>query len=161
MRLSAPRLLLLPVALLACCAGCGGERDATAKQIDELRAEVSRLRANQAALTERLDAVDLQRGTFAKGGPAAEPVPAPQPASTRPGDRDRPELDVVRLSPSEGDGDADSGAPRPVIKAGGDGAGPRQTLNNRTIGAHPAPKKGIVASAPKKAANDAPPVAKP
>lgn len=151
----------MPAALLAFSAGCGGERDAMTKQIDELRAEVSRLRASQAALSERLDAVDIQRGTFAREAPAAQQDAAPAPAITRPADRDRPELDVVHLSPSEGDGDADSGAPRPVIRAVGDGASPRQTLNNKTVGAHGAPKKGVVASPSKKATNDASLVVKP
>jgi hypothetical protein len=158
----------MPIALLALGAGCSaGERDATAKQLDALRAEVARLRASQAALAERLDTVDIERGAFAKGATAAEPVgssltppTSPRPPA-QPSDRDRPELDVVRLSPSEGDGDADSSAPRPVIRAVGDAAGARQTLNNKTILAHPAPKKGVAAATPKKAANDALTVAKP
>jgi hypothetical protein len=179
-RLRAPLRLFLPLALFALGAGCGVERDATVKQIDELRAEVARLRANQAALAERLDTVDIERGAFAKGAAAAESGPAstanralmtgetPKPPS-QPADHDRPELDVVRLSPSEGDGDADSRAPRPLIRAVGDGTGTRQTLNNKTIGARPAPKKGVVASTPKQgmtastpknAADNAPSVAK-
>lgn len=169
MSLRAPVLYLLPLALLALGAGCAGERDGTAKQLDDLRGEVARLRASQAALAERLDTVEIERGVFAKGAVAAEPGPARATTPTRPtpdptaqpSDRDRPELEVVRLSPSEGDGDADSSAPRPVIRAVGDGPGPRPTLNNRTIGARPAPKKGVVASAPKKAGDDAPPGAKP
>lgn len=68
---------------------------------------------------------------------------------------------MVHLSPSEGDGDTDSEAPRPMIRAGGGDAGPRQTLNNKTISARSA-RKGVVPSAPKKGADaDARPVTKP
>jgi hypothetical protein len=167
MRLRAPLLHFFPVVLLVLGAGCGGgERDATAKQLDELRAEVARLRASQAALAERLDTVDIERGAFAKGAATAEPVAAGSPLATprapaQAADRDRPELDVVRLSPSEGDGDADNSTSRPVIRAVGDSAGPRPTLSNKTLGTHAAPKKGVLAALPKKAANDAPPGTKP
>jgi hypothetical protein len=153
-----------PLAFAAFAAGCGGEHDAMEKQLAELHGEIARLRANQASLSERLDNLDLERGTFARGAPAASaptiatpPVVAP-PART---DRDRPELEVVRLSPSEGDGDADSEAPRPMIRAGGDATAPRKELSNKTISARSA-RKGVVPSAPKKAADsDARPVTKP
>jgi hypothetical protein len=187
MRLSAyllPARSILPVLLLALGAGCAGEHDATEKQISELRAEIARLRAGQASLGERLDAVDIERGAFARGAmpsppgaagpsaiaavtaPAASPPSATSGARPRatPDDRDRPALDVVRLSPSEGDGDADNDPSRPVVRAVGDGEGaraPTPTLNNRSLGARNA-KRGVTAATPKKTADaDARPVAKP
>lgn len=158
MKWSACLRLLLPAGLLVFGAGCGGGHDALEKQLTELRAEVTRLRAQQASMAERLDGLDLERGAFKGGAPAASP-PAAGSAPPRPADRDRPELDVVRLSPSEGDGDAVNDPARPVIRASGDGAAPTKTLTNKSLGAY-APKKG--ASAAKKAADgDARPGAKP
>ncbi len=73
-----------------------------------------------------------------------------------------PSSNVVHLSPAEGDGDTDSAAPRPMIRAGGDGAGARQTLSNKSIGARATSRKGVTPSAQKKAADaDARPVTKP
>ena len=69
---------------------------------------------------------------------------------------------MVRLSPSEGDGDVDSDPSRPVVRAVGDGAAARTTLTNKSLGAHPAPKKGVAPAAPKKQADgDVRPGAKP
>jgi hypothetical protein len=177
---------LLPIGLLALAAGCGGGHEAMEKQLAELQAEIARLRAGQAAIGERLDAiddggsarrgaerspqapVDIERGAFGKGAAAAPPpmgdVPkAPATAAlAAPHPSDRPELDVVRLSPNEGDGDADNDPSRPVVRVVGDGAAPRPTLTNKSLGAHPAPKKGVVVAAPKKqAGGDARPGATP
>lgn len=111
--LARPHVVLLAV-LSALSAGCGAGRDATEKQLAELRAEVTRLRAAQATLSERLDGLEIERGAFAKGA---------APAGTGAAESDRPDLAVVRLSPSEDDGDADSDGPRPVIRAvGGEGS---------------------------------------
>jgi hypothetical protein len=172
-----PRLLAL--GLLALGAGCGGEHDAMEKQLAELRGEISRLRAGQAAIGERLDAIDIERGAFAKGaaaapplgevprGPATASLAAPRPVDPSAGrpktpSDDRPQLDVVRLSPNEGDGDVDSDPSRPVVRVIGDGAGPRATLTNKSLGARPAPKRGVAPAAPKKQADgDVRPGAKP
>src|SRR6185295_10179952 len=73
---------LLPVALLALGTGCGGQHEAVEKQLAELRTEIGRLRAREAALSERLDAIDIDRGTFAKGAATAAPgAGPPRPAS--------------------------------------------------------------------------------
>jgi hypothetical protein len=137
-----PTALLL-AALLPLAAGCGGNHDATEKQLAELRAEVTKLRATQAALTERLDSLEIKSGTFAKGAPEAAPAAAP------PQDRDRPELQTVRLSPSEGDGDIDD-SQRPVISASGNGGSVTLSKKDKAPGAK-APKKGVATAAPKKA----------
>jgi hypothetical protein len=165
MKLRALLPWLLPLWLLALGAGCGGQHDATEKQLAELRAEIARLRAGQASLIERLDAIDIDRGAFAKGAaapPAADPgsapvttgspvgAPKPPPPSGARADQDRPELDVVRLSPNEGDGDVDNDPSRPVIRAGsGSPTVATKTLSNRNLGARSAPKKGVAAAATK------------
>jgi hypothetical protein len=139
-------------ALLALAAGCGGGRDATEKELADLHDELGRLRAQQAALGERLDRIEIDRGALAAPRAAGPGAAAPQRAP----DGDRPSLDVVRLSPSEGDGDADPDAARPVVRAvGGDGSvqpGVKKSF----------PKKGAVpAPAPKKPAADADPYSTP
>ena len=136
---------LLPIALVALAAGCAGERDATEKQIAELRAEISRLRAGQAALMEKIGTLELERGAPMKGDATGSAAPP------RVVDRDRPDLEVVRVSPSEGDGDADGDAARPVIRAVGN---ERATITSKSAGAHAAPKKGA-ANAPAKKSGDA------
>jgi hypothetical protein len=118
------RLLFRPIAalplaaLLALGSGCGAGHDAVLKELAELRAEVTKLRAAQGALSERVDGLEIHSGTFAKSAPSAAPV-AGAPSAAPSANGDRPDLAVVRLSPSEGDGDADNEAPRPVIKAEG------------------------------------------
>ena len=77
----------------------------------------SRLRAGEAALTERSARSRSSARRLRRGAPAAA---APAATARRAVDPDRPDLDVVRVSPSEGDGDADSDAARPVIRAVGD-----------------------------------------
>jgi hypothetical protein len=182
MRLSDRLLRLAPVALLALLAGtagCGGaEHDAMEKQLGELRGEIAGLRARQAALTERIDTIDVERNV-AKSAAGAASTPglvtmphaagptAPAAPVGRASDRDRPDLDVVRLSPSEGDGDADNDPSRPVVRAAGsagaagDAPGSRasQTLNNKNLSSRP--RKSVANASPKKTDADARPVAKP
>src|SRR5262245_20241175 len=112
MRLCDRPLPWMLVALLAFAGGCGGGHDAMEKQLAELRSEVTKLRASQAALNERLDNIEIARGSFTKDAPAAD-------AGQRAPEGDRPPLDVVRLAPGQVEGDADSEAPRPVIRAVG------------------------------------------
>jgi hypothetical protein len=149
----------LSLALLAITAGCGGNHEVMEKELNELRAEVSRLRAQQASISERIDSMDVDR---AKGAPSTlrapgPPAPAPAPVVAA-RDGERPQLDVVRLAPSEGDGDVDNDPARPVVRAVGD-AGARPTLNNRTIAGHPS-KKSVTVVPQKKTDGDAPPAPK-
>jgi hypothetical protein len=160
---------LLALGLVSLGAGCGGGRDATEKQLAELQAEVARLRAAQASMGERLDAIDMDRGAFGKGAatlPAAERPKAAATASLAPAvplgpgpEGDRPELDVVRLSPNEGDGDANNDPSVPVLRAVGD-ASPRPTLTNKSLGAR-APRRGVTPAFKKPADGDARPGARP
>lgn len=108
----------------ALLAGCAGEHDAVDKQLQELRAEVAKLRAAQSSLAERFDNAELSRGTFHGGTPAGSSAPlgmdAP-PAGPKP-EGDRPSLDVVHLQPeAEASDDPDSDAPRLVVRAVGNG----------------------------------------
>lgn len=139
-----PLRLLSFAALIALGVGCGAGHDAAEKELSDLRAEVTRLRAAQSALTERVDKMEIDRGAFAGGAPSAAPTATPAAG-------DRPELSVVHLSPSEGDGDADNDGPRPVIRAtGGDGSIQRGDAK-RSRDARSPGKKGASAT-PKKSA---------
>lgn len=144
------RALSLAFPLVALLTGCAGGRDAASTQIAELRAEIVKLRAEHAALAERIDNVELGRSTLAKQ-PAAPGAPdavsAPKPEG------DRPAMDVVRLSPSEGDGDADSDAPRPLIRAVGPGGVVQERSKDK---AAPPAKKPDKPGAPKKAGTNKP-----
>jgi len=150
------------LAALVALAGCGGEaRDATSKELSALTAEISKLRAQQAAHDERLAA--LERGK--RPAPPAETVDKPaEPTAAVPAGKpvadDRPALDVVRLGPSiddaiaeDGDGDVDADGPRTVLRSGANGtivseqAGPGGTT--RPGLADPAAKKSP--KTPKKA----------
>jgi tol-pal system protein YbgF len=101
-------LAALPLVGLTACAGSG---DATQKQLEELRADVLKLRADDAAVTERLDALELASGKY-RGSAAAPPA-----ASS-----DRPALDVVKLAPADDDAGADDeSGPRTVLRSTGNG----------------------------------------
>jgi len=108
----APPLSLALLPCVALLAACGGAHDATEKQIADLRSEVVKLRADNAALAERLDGVEL-RGTRPRATPAAA-------APTEVAAREQPDLDVVRLAPEGGaSDDPDAEGPRPVLRGSG------------------------------------------
>jgi TolA-binding protein len=86
-------------------AGCASGHDAADKELAELRTTVTKLRAEQTLLSERVEA--LEGGRRAAGGPA--------PGA---GSSDRPDLEVVHVDPDPGDA-ADADGPRPVIRAQG------------------------------------------
>jgi hypothetical protein len=77
--------------MAALLTGCGASQDITA-QVEKLNSELVSLRAQTAALTDRLEAVESKRPS------AAEPVAyeAPSRASDP-----RPDLRVVRLGPGQ------------------------------------------------------------
>ena len=108
------RMSLLPCVALV--AACGGAHDATEKELGELRSEIVKLRADSAALHERVDALELGRGAGKAAGAGSA-----SPAGAAP-NGDRPALDVVRLTPEPAEGDADADGPRTVIKSAGKGA---------------------------------------
>ncbi|MEO7328765.1 MAG: tetratricopeptide repeat protein [Minicystis sp.] len=115
------RASLFALPLGALLAGCAGEHDSVDKQLQDLHAEVTKLRAAQSSLAERFDNAELARGTFKAAGVSAppgglDPVPAPKPEG------DRPNLDVVHLQPeADSSDDPDSDAPRLVVHAVGNG----------------------------------------
>ena len=108
---------------LALLSGCGGAaQDTTSKELSALTAEISKMRAEQAAMAERLEALERAKAPLPAPVAAADPRPAaaPEPAPARSLDSDRPSLDVVKLGPvaSDVDGDIDEESPRTVLRSG-------------------------------------------
>jgi tol-pal system protein YbgF len=119
------RFFALPLAVLLAAsgaAGCAGEHDVADKQLADLRAEMAKLRADHARLTERLDNLELARGSFHGANAGATADPAVPAAAPRPLE-DRPDLAVVHLGPdaSADTDDPDDNSPRPVVRASGSG----------------------------------------
>lgn len=113
-------------ALLA--SSCGGSaRDATEKQLVELQAEISRLKADQAVLAERFDNAERARGAPQRGAlnltrtSDDRATPSSGDDAARAPDGDRPGLEVVRLSPGVDPDDPDADTPRPVLRVVGSG----------------------------------------
>lgn len=79
-----PAISIVFVAFLGL--GCSAEKDATARRLDDLQGEISRLKASNIALQDRVEAVEAQG---ARSLAATEALV----------DDDRPELAVVRVSP--------------------------------------------------------------
>jgi outer membrane murein-binding lipoprotein Lpp len=134
---------LCAILVASLVAGCGGGHDATEKQLEEFRAQVSRLKSEQAALGER-----LERAEIALRARPSEPARAPLGGQ---GDRgDRPALDVVRLEPGrapalESD-DPDADTPRPLVRASGNSGVIQDTTSGKVLlddrgGGEAAPKK--------------------
>jgi tol-pal system protein YbgF len=110
-------LALAVVLAMPALVSCGGARDATEKELSELRSELTKLRSEQARAQERLDALEIAGGGLRSGGAAASDA-----ASTaKPVDPDRPDLEVVRLAPDADPDDPDADTPRPVVRAVGSG----------------------------------------
>ncbi|WP_437968250.1 hypothetical protein WMF04_02665 [Sorangium sp. So ce260] len=93
--------------LAALAAGCGGGRDAVEQQLSELRAELVRVRADNAVLADRVGS--LERSRVAPRA-AARPDAAEARAAA-PEEPDRPDLEVVRLGPE------DDGVRPPVLRS--------------------------------------------
>lgn len=127
--MSARPLFFPALVALALLSGCGAQADATSKELSALTAEISKLRADQAALAERLDAMERNKAPAQATAPAmadaAKPAEsAPPVVAARSLDSDRPSLDVVKLGPppsEEGDGDIDADGPRTVLRSGANG----------------------------------------
>ena len=97
---------------------CGGARDATEKELSELRSELTKLRSDQARSQERLDALEIVSGGLRSGGAAASDAVS---GAGKPVDPDRPDLAVVRLAPDVDPDDPDADTPRIVVRAVGAG----------------------------------------
>ncbi len=131
--MSARPLFFTALVALGLLAGCGAQADATSRDLSALTAEISKLRADQAALAERLDAMERNRApqpapTTAAAADAKPAETAPPVVATRSLDSDRPSLDVVKLAPppsqdgaGDGDGDIDAEGPRTVLRSGANG----------------------------------------
>ena len=95
---------------------CGGARDATEKELSELRSDLTKLRSDQSRTQERLDALEIARGSLRGGAAVSDVGPAPRPI-----DPDRPDLAVVCLAPEADPDDPDADTPRPVVRSVGSG----------------------------------------
>jgi len=119
------RIELTAMALaLAALAGCAPERDATSARLDDFQREISRLKATNIALSERLDAVESQ-------APAAQEDASlealGQDAETQATEA-RPQLDVVRLAP-----EPDETPPEQPSTALGDAEDPAHDDDDRPV----------------------------
>ncbi|XXX77746.1 hypothetical protein WMF30_03090 [Sorangium sp. So ce134] len=102
------------LALAALAAGCGGGRDAVEQQLSELRAELVRVRAENAVLADRVGSLERSRVAAPRG--AARPdAAAAEGRAPAPEELDRPDLEVVRLAPE------DDGARPPVLRSTANG----------------------------------------
>jgi TolA-binding protein len=79
----------LPLLWMVLLAGCSGGSNAMQKQLDEMKGQVTRLRASNLALQDRLDGLEEQSNTRA----SREEIEGSQEAD------DRPVLEVVRVAP--------------------------------------------------------------
>ncbi|HTN88203.1 MAG TPA: hypothetical protein VL242_31200 [Sorangium sp.] len=102
------------LSLAALAAGCGGGRDAIDQQLSELRAELVRVRAENAVLADRVGSLELSRG----GPRGAERPAATEARAAAPEEPDRPDLEVVRLAPEPA---ADDAARSPVLRSTANG----------------------------------------
>lgn len=90
------RIQLTAMALaLAALAGCAPEKNTTTARLDDLQREISRLKANNIALAERLDAVEAATPEAAQEDASLEALGQSEPEAAD----QRPHLDVVRLAP--------------------------------------------------------------
>lgn len=120
------RIFVCTLALAICAGGCANSGDPTHKQLAAIQQELGRMRAENAILMARIEALESARTKQlpAENSPKNSPTP----------DDDRPKLDVLRLTPTaepipksdkpndletvvEGDPDE----PRPVIRSTGRG----------------------------------------
>lgn len=79
-------------------AGCGASD--LSKQVDTLKTEITSLRASNAALAERVDALEIQAGGLTRPGSAPAAGGAGSTGGAGPSDG-TPDLRVVKLTPSE------------------------------------------------------------
>ncbi len=98
------RMSLCALAFALLATGCAGGNEALRKEIEALRQEVGRVRADNNILTARVESLEVTNAKLAAR------APAPQNAPKNPED-DRPSLDVVHLAPTPEGGTTASLAP--------------------------------------------------
>jgi hypothetical protein len=131
------RIFVCLLALAIFAGGCATKGDSTSKQLAAIQQEMGRMRAENAILMARIEALESTR---------AKQLPAETTAkSATTTDDDRPKLDVLRLTPTaeptpktdkpndlETTGEGEQDEPRPVI---------RSTSRGEVIAQSPRPSK--------------------
>lgn len=82
------------LAVVFAASGCGGSTDATHLAIHSLQGDLARLRAENGALAERLEALEIRAGGSRNASADLPDLMAPAPGGSQ------PELQVVRLVPA-------------------------------------------------------------
>jgi hypothetical protein len=85
-----PTIQLTFMALTLTTLGCSASKDEIAKQLEEMKQEVTAIRASNSALRDRLDALEEMPSSTSVGREAAAEE-----------GNDRPSLEVVHLTPEE------------------------------------------------------------
>jgi len=120
------RIFVCLLALAIFAGGCANNGDSTSKQLAAIQQEMGRMRAENAILMARLEALESARNK-------QMPAESTSKGSTTTDD-DRPKLDVLRLTPTaettpktdkphdlETTGEGEPDEPRPVIRSTGRG----------------------------------------
>lgn len=119
------------VGLAAWGTGCASQSNTLDQQFAALRTEIAGLRAENAQLGERLDALEIKGGGL-KGYEAPKATTSPDA-----GDPDRPDLAVVKLTPNappkDGATPAEDG-PRTIIRTTSKGAVVEETYDGKSTG---------------------------
>ncbi|MEM6790871.1 MAG: hypothetical protein AAF715_25355 [Myxococcota bacterium] len=99
-------------------AGCAPPKDATTARLDDLQRELSRVKAANIALSERLDAVEAQAPAPAGDDPSLAALGDDGSGQANDSSDLRPDLDVIRLGPADDASDRDVEAPTDARDAG-------------------------------------------
>jgi hypothetical protein len=143
------RILVCTLAVALVSVGCAKGGDSTHKTLAAIQQELGRMRAENAILMARIDALETTRTRQTTSDVA------PKPAAT--GDDDRPKLDVLRLAPTSDpssatdkphaavqdeaahSGEVEQDEPRPVIRSTGRGEVVAQSPRSSKPPAQPRP----------------------
>jgi hypothetical protein len=121
------RNLVCTLALAIFAVGCAKNGDSTHKEMTAIQQELGRMRAENAIMMARIEALEAGRTNQAPAATTSKATPT--------GDDDRPKLEVLRLAPTpeaaiktdkpnvadETTGEVEPDEPRPVIRSTGRG----------------------------------------
>ncbi|MBK9261821.1 MAG: hypothetical protein IPM54_18715 [Polyangiaceae bacterium] len=144
------RILVCTLAVATASVGCAKDGSPTRKELSAIQQELVRMRAENAILMARVEALETTRT------PKAAPESAPKAAVSA--DEDRPKLDVLRLTPTpetspQADkpaaskdetstaSEVDQDEPRPVLRSTGRGEVVAQSPRTSKPPVQPRPAK--------------------